>query len=462
VTLTARLSLFFLGTLAVVLVGFSGSLYGLAHTYLYRQMDDRLEAALDVLAATAEIKAGGVEWEAEERPVSLAAAPGAEPVAWLVRDDRGRMLDGSRDPGPRESLLSVAPNWRIRTRQLSAGPNDKSSADEPEDKSGAKYAHLTLAAGLPLEPTAASLRNLLLVLGGLSGCLWLAAALAGGRLCRRALAPVRRMADAASAMNAADPTQRLPAITTGDELEELNRSFNQLLSRLQESFERQRRFTGDASHQLRTPLTSLLGHVEVALRRPRPAEEYQQVLAVVRDQTLRMRQMVEMLLFLARADAEAQSPPLERVDVRAWLADHLASWPAGVRAADLRCETSGDGPLWVPTQTALLGQLFDNLLDNACKYSPPGTPITVGLAEKDGAVVLSVTDAGRGIAEQDLPHIFEPFYRSRLAHSAGTSGVGLGLAVARRIAPALGGTLHVDSQPGCGSCFTLQLVSDAS
>lgn len=146
----------------------------------------------------------------------------------------------------------------------------------------------------------------------------------------------------------------------------------------------------------------------------------------------------------------------------AWLTDHLPSWLAGVRAADLRCETSGDRPIWVQTQTALLGQLLDNLLDNACKYSPPGTPITVGLAEKHGSVVLSVTDAGRGITEEDLPHIFEPFYRSRLARSAGASGVGLGLAVARRIALALGGTLRVDSQPGYGACFTLQLVHQAS
>ena len=100
--------------------------------------------------------------------------------------------------------------------------------------------------------------------------LWvLAAALVGGRLCRRAPAPVLRMADAAGAMNATDPGQRLPAVATGDELEELNRAFNELLARLQESFEQQRRFTGDASHQLRTPLTSMLGQIEIALRRPR-------------------------------------------------------------------------------------------------------------------------------------------------------------------------------------------------
>jgi heavy metal sensor kinase len=460
VTLTARLSLFFLGTLAAVLIGFSAALYGLAHTYLHRQVDHRLEAALDVLRATAEIKADGVEWEAEERPVSLATPPGEEPIAWLVRDDRGRIIDGPRERDRQEPLLTDAPTWLVRSRWLSARPKSEVATDQKEEEKGARHEALLLTAGLPREPVDASLRKLLLVLTGLSGLLWLAAALAGGRLCRRALAPVRRMAEAATIMNAADPAQRLPAVTTGDELEELNRAFNHLLDRFQDSFERQRRFAGDASHQLRTPLTAMLGQIEVALRRPRPAEEYQQTLAVLHAQTLRMRQMVEMLLFLAHADAEAPSPPLERLDVHAWLKEHLASWPAGARAADLHHEMKGDGPFWVRTQAALLGQLLDNLLDNASKYSSPGTPITVTLAEADGAVCLSVTDAGRGIADEDLPHVFEPFYRSRRARSDGAAGVGLGLAVARRIAQALGGTLNVESQMGRGSCFTLQLTAD--
>jgi heavy metal sensor kinase len=456
-SLTTRLSLFFLGTLAAVLVGFSATLYGLAHTYLHRQVGDRLEAALGVLSASAEVWPDGVEWEGEESPVSLETLPGAEPIAWRVCDDRGRVVDGFHA----DLLAGETPSWRFLHRRVFAGtvpaPTESERRSSPEHKHIKKYPFLVLTVGLPLEPVAATLRNLLVLLTGLSALLWLAAALVGGRLCRRALAPVWRMAEAAGSMDAADPGQRLPPVKTGDELEELNRAFNQLLARLHESFERQRRFTGDASHQLRTPLTAMLGQLEIALRRMRTVEEYQQVLAVLHGQTSQMRHIVEMLLFLARADADAKSPQLERMDVKGWLTEHLVSWSRHARHADFRLEIKGDGPWWVRTQAPLLGQLVDNLLENACKYSTASTPVALSLAKEDGAVCLSVADSGPGIAEEDLPHIFEPFYRSAEARRQGVPGTGLGLAVAQRIALALGGTLHVQSRPGSGSLFTLRM-----
>jgi len=452
-TLTARLSLFFLVALAVVLIGFSTTLYLLARTYLYRQIENRLEAALDVLSATAEIKPDGVEWEADERPVTLAAPPGEESVAWQVCDDRGRMMDGRR----REAFAGDVSVWRVRNRRLPA--EDREAYSGKENNKDNKHRFIVLAAGLPLRPVNAILRNLLLLLVGLSMLLWLSAALLGRRLCRRALAPVARMATAARALSAAESGWRLPAAATGDELQDLGRAFNDLLARLHESFQRQARFTGDASHQLRTPLAALLGQIEIALRRPRGVEEYQQTLTVLHRQALQLRQIVDSLLFLARADAEAKSPQLERLEMRAWLTEHLPSWSGHARAADLRRQMSADSPVWVMAQAPLLRQLLDNLLDNACKYSATGTPITVSLARESGIVSLTVTDAGRGIADEDLPHIFEPFYRSEQMRRQGVSGLGLGLAVAQRIALALGGTLGVESQPGHGARFTLRMPS---
>src|SRR5262249_6824630 len=136
-------------------------------------------------------------------------------------------------------------------------------------------------------------------------------------------------------MDAGDLGQRLPGVRSGDELEDLSRAFNSLLERLQESFERQRRFTGDASHQLRTPLAAMLGQVEVALRRERPAAEYQRILTSVKEQGERLRRIVESLLFLARADAEARLPDRERLDLRPWLVAHLRSWSDHPRTGDL-------------------------------------------------------------------------------------------------------------------------------
>jgi heavy metal sensor kinase len=471
VTLTTRLSVFFLGTLGLVLAGFSALLYGLAHTYLHRQLDDRLGAALNTLAAAAEISPQGVEWEPHERLLFLGPEGENDPVRWVVCDDVGRVVGSSRaaeaedflahsaSPLSSEPPFSVVREqegqpWHLGRRRVSASEANIPAASQREQ---GKYAYLDVTVGLPLRPLHATLRNLALLLGGLSLGLWLLAALVGRWLCRRALVPVTRMAATARSMSAADLTQRLPSPGTHDELEDLGQAFNDLLARVQESFERQRRFTGDASHQLRTPLAAMLGQVEVALRRERTPAEYRQALTEVQGQVLRLRQIVEMLLFLARADAEAKLPHLEAIDLGPWLREHVASWSGHPRFADLRLEDSPAGPVLVHAHGPLLGQLVDNLLENACKYSTPGTLITLGLTAEPDTVCLAVQDAGHGIAEEDLPHIFEPFYRSAEARRQGRSGIGLGLAIARRIATAFGGSLDVQSQVGQGSCFTLRL-----
>jgi signal transduction histidine kinase len=258
-------------------------------------------------------------------------------------------------------------------------------------------------------------------------------------------------------MGARELGQRLPTSHTGDELEDLGRSFNGLLDRLEESFEQQRRFTGDASHQLRTPLTAMLGQIEVALRRARDPEEYRRVLTAVQGQADQLRQIVEMLLFLARADAEPRAPDLERVDLGAWLSQRLLAWASRPRGPDLRRGPDPPQPVWVRVHPPLLGQAVENLLENASKYSPPGSPITLRTWREAGAVCLQVGDQGRGIAAEDLLHVFEPFYRSPDVRRRGLNGVGLGLCVATRIVAAFGGRIDVESVPNQGSRFTVRL-----
>ncbi len=469
-TLAARLSAFFLATLALVLFGFSSSLYLLARAHLHRQLDERLESALGTLAAAAEVEADGIEWDLRGRQLAFPSeGPGA--VRWAVYDERGGALSASQTAGASEDWLGehsqahaddstpeqvTGPDggaWRLAQRRLRA---PQTSRDRPAktDKEK-KHPEVVLMVALPLGPMTAVLRNLALLLAGLSMGLWLLVALAGRWLARRALAPLTRMAGAARAMSAADLGERLPAPATGDELDDLGRAFNDLLARLHESFERQRRFTGDASHQLRTPLTAMLGQVEVALRRPRPAEDYREALDKVHKQAVHLRRLVEMLLFLARADAETRLPDLQALDLGPWLAEHVRGWPT--RAGDLRLALSSSGPLLVEAHPALLGQLVDNLLENACKYSASGTPIALLCGEEKGAAVLAVEDAGCGLAPEDLPHLFEPFYRSEQARRLGIAGVGLGLAVARRIARALGGELTAEGRRGEGGRFVLRL-----
>jgi two-component system, OmpR family, sensor kinase len=165
---------------------------------------------------------------------------------------------------------------------------------------------------------------------------------------------------------------------------------------------------------------------------------------------------VEALLFLARADSEAVLDRLEVLDMARWLPEHAKRWAGHAREADLRLEYPA-GPLPVVAQMTLLGQVLENLVENAWKYSLPGTAVTVRLEGSTLGVALSVVDQGCGIDPADLPHVFDPFYRAAEARRAGKAGAGLGLAVCGRIATALGGDLAAWSEPGAGSRFTLRL-----
>ena len=276
--LATRLSLFFLVTLAVVLAGFSAALFFLASSYLHRQMNDRLEATLNLLASDAEEDRDGLEWEPHEHLVAVGAERG-DRVQWLVSDAQAKRVDASKDldNGPAPSGWDDK-YWQVMRRRLRAKPKAVEAAMESEPPGAGpkrRFAILDIVVAAPRQPIRAALQKLTWTLSAVALVLWLSVALTGRWLCRHALTPLTRMAAAARKINADDLGRRLPSAGTGDELEDLGRAFNELLARLHESFERQQRFAGDASHQLRTPLTAILGQIEVSLRRERPAEEYE-------------------------------------------------------------------------------------------------------------------------------------------------------------------------------------------
>jgi heavy metal sensor kinase len=478
-SLATRLSAFFLAALAMVLAGFSVTLLLLAWPYLQHQRDERLTSALDALIESVELDSDEVKWKPVSRPTIPVTHPREDPVRWAVFDDRGRAVGRNWELGDEDlsRIRALAPesrhiharfvdeegrSWRLVLRRLSAvgaadEPDEESDAETPAAGPARRRPSLILAAGAPSASIEAELRTVAMILAGVSIGIWLLAAVMGRRLVRRALLPVTRMAEAAGAMTAADRDQRLPIPGTGDELDALAGSFNGLLQRLHEEVERQKRFTGDASHQLRTPLAALLGQVEVALRRDRPAEDYRRTLADVHEEADRLRQIVESLLFLARAECEAGRPELHPLELAPFLCAHLRDWSGNDRACDLRVDLEPGGKAWVCAHPALLGQLLDNLLDNAAKYSAPGTPIEVRARRAGEQVAIDVEDRGIGLSPGDRAHLFAPFYRSAEVRRRGYAGIGLGLAVARRIASAFGGTIEVRSEPGRGSTFTLLL-----
>ncbi|WP_165250148.1 sensor histidine kinase [Paludisphaera soli] len=482
-SLATRLLLYFLGTLAVVLLAFSATLYALGRSYLHRGLDDHMRRTLAALEAAVHFEADGLEWKPEERRITMGVDPAIDQVRWAIQDGRGRVVDRSANwesaPGPSPPLavpgtldgaegdaaaFSNHPGWRVGRRRLRLAEmlrqdGRRPDPDEPDD---GEYDELILIAALAPGPVDAGVARLGLTLAAASASTWLACAALGGRLCRRALAPIARLAAAARAKGDADDQGGLPTPETGDELEELAGAFNALLERRREALERQRRFAGDASHQLRTPIAGMLSLVDVVRRRPRPAEEYEQTLDQVRREAARLNQIVESLLFLARAESEADPPREEPIDLAAWLPELLRRWDGRPRASDLGL--AGESrPVWVRAHPPLLAQAVENLIDNALKYSEPGTPVVVSVRGEPGAAVLSVSDRGCGLTEEERDAAFEPFYRSPRARLLGRGGVGLGLSVVQRIVRASRGTIAVDGVPGGGSRFTIRLpAADAA
>jgi signal transduction histidine kinase len=478
--LSARFSAFFLAALAVVLIGFSLTLYFLASGYLYRQLDERLNAALDTLEGSIDVEPGGLEWEPQERRILLGTESDVESVRWAVLTLNGTVIDRSAnrpakgfaawrpaqwpvDP-PDGTALGDTPDWRMGGRRLLLEDLLQLGRGHEEDdgpENDIEYPALIILAGLSPEPIAANLRHLAFALAGISLVLWLICAALGSWLGRRALAPVSRMAAVVREMTAAQPRERIPSPGTHDELEQLSDAFNELLGRLHAAIERERRFAGYASHQLRTPIAGLLTLVDVLRRRSRTADEYAEGLGQIHDETLRMRQVVESLMFLARSDAEAMPLEFESLELGGWLRAQLERWSGHARATDIQLEVV-DEPLLIKTHSALLTELLDNLLDNACKYSEPGKPIVVRAMLSSHQVRLVVQDQGSGISPEDLPHLFEPFYRSSEALRQNRRGVGLGLAIVRRIAKTLGATMEVDSKLGQGASFVLSFPEAAA
>ena len=173
-----------------------------------------------------------------------------------------------------------------------------------------------------------------------------------------------------------------------------------------------------------------------------------------------LNRIVESLLFLTRAGSEAGAPQRERLDLTAWLSSYAAQWTSHPRSGDIRFAWTEDR-LSVMTHPVLLGEVVNVLLDNACRYSAPGSPIAVSLSHSEGSARLEVADQGQGIAPDDLPQVFTPFFRTTGSLRMNRQGVGLGLSIARRLAEALGGGLSVTSRVGCGSCFVVTLPTAA-
>jgi len=290
--------------------------------------------------------------------------------------------------------------------------------------------------------------------------LLLAASAVGYWLSHRALAPVDALARTARTISGHNLSQRLEQLHTGDELQRLSDTLNEMLARIETAFLRITQFTADASHELRTPVALIHTEAELALRRSRNESEYREALRHILLEADRTARLIEELLTLARADSGAEGLDFQAIDLLATLRESASKWKQVAAVRNLQFDEHLEvSRLPVMGDENALRRLVDILLDNAFKYTPPPGKVTLSAEEKLGRIAIRVEDTGIGIPYEDQARIFERFYRVDKARSRELGGAGLGLAIAQWIVQVHKGSIEVMSEPGKGSLFCVELPS---
>ena len=465
--LRLRLTLFFTLFLAFVLIGVSAAVYFLTQRSLVGNLEER------AIQAVAQINSSGLVSGVRTLPrdayfevrVYLTNLPASvEEVRNAALISTARRANPSPMVGYFSSLLSdkvyrdlLENRFTFARVQLENGTQLLVLATlasvrlDEEMERDVRPQPAALFVGLPL-PTErlAQLRRLLLYTSLSAFAVF---ALGVYILSRQVLLPVKKVTEAAAQVSGAELSQRVPVPRSRDEVQEMAVTLNHMLDRLEESFETQRRFTADASHELRTPVTAIIGHVNYLLRRTKPSPEQTDSLTVIRREGERMAKLVNDLLELARADAgfTVDRHPMNLVEVLE--AVHMELAPV---AGHARIRVSTPQPLVeVSGDAARLKQVVLNLVQNALNAG--ADRITLSLLGEKNTVRLEVLDNGPGIPSEAIPHLFDRFYRVDGARSTRGNGSGLGLAIVRWIVQQHHGEVSVESRLGEGTVFTVLL-----
>jgi signal transduction histidine kinase len=444
VPIRLRVAAAFAVAMALVLAGTGWFLYMRVDSHLSNALDTQLRLRTHDLAALV-----------SHSRASVAAASGAPPVergenyAQLL-DARGRVLDATRPLGA-SPLLDAAELRRARTRTIFADRDSVPGLDEPSRllarpivRRSEKLVLVVGATSADRTETLGSLRDELLVAGPIALVL---ASLVGYALAGLSLRAVESMRGRAAAISAETPGERLPVPRTGDELERLGETLNEMLGRLETALERERDFVADAGHELRTPLALLRTELELALRHAESAEELREAVRASSVEVDRLVQLAEDLLLIARSDRgrlALRLEPLEASDLLRSIASRF-EWRAQEADRPVRAVTAPG--LEVRGDRIRLEQALGNLVDNALRYG--GGEVSLTAAHANGVVELHVTDEGSGFPPEFAGQAFERF--ARQDHARGRAGSGLGLSIVRAIAEAHGGSAHLANRNGGGA-----------
>ena len=462
-SLRTRLLLGLLGLVSIGLVASDLITYRFLQSFLMDRLDEQVQAAVDPVASR--LSAG----ERRSPPLNRTAVPGGTYGAVVDNDGNvavsrpfgyeGEDLESlpqpkltvgdlrRREPFTTPAVERGAPGFRVVVVPLSATAN--------------------LVVAVPMNDVVQTLRRLVLiemvttaaVLAGVAGLALV--------VVRAGLRPLEDIGETAGAIAEGDLSRRVERAEPGTEVGRLGLSLNAMLSQIQSAFEarqasedRLRRFVADASHELRTPLTSIRGYAEMFRRgaSERP-EDLAMSMRRIEEESARMGVLVDDLLLLARLD---QGRPLDRrpVDLTRVAADAVADARAVEPERPITLETSDAGAVVLGDELRLR-QVTANLLANARQHTPPTTAVRVGVRRDNGSVVLEVADEGPGLLPEEAAKVFERFYRADPSRNRNQGGTGLGLSIVAAVAEAHGGRADVESAPGRGTRFWVELPSVA-
>lgn len=462
----ARLTVFYVAVLAIVLLVVGGLIYVLLARALYTRIDDNLLAVLQI--ATTSLGHDLAEGQdAADAARSTAAELASRQQMLAIYDGAGTLLaERGRDDDLQIRLPPPADIPETDTTMTTVG-EDRDRDDRHRlalrrvviPSHDARY---IVVAGTSLEPTDEELEALRDTLAYVVPLALVLAGMGGWFLAQRSLAPVVDMADRARRIGGEDLSGRLPVVNPRDELGQLAGTFNELLARLESSMTQQRLFMADASHELRTPITTTRTAASVALQQPhRDEDDYRRTLEIIEQQAGRLARIVDDMFTLARADSDShpvrmQPMYLDEVIEEVVGASRIVASTRQV-AIDLEAEPSA---AFVGDEE-LIRRLVGNLLDNAVRHSPAGSTVTIALRQLPAGYSLVVSDRGSGIPPDSQAHIFERFYRvdASRARPRADGGAGLGLSLVRWVATVHGGEVSLTQSSPAGSTFTVVLPS---
>jgi two-component system heavy metal sensor histidine kinase CusS len=455
-SVATRLTLWYTASAFALVTLASGILYWALLSDLAREDDEELADKVRILREL--LQGPAADFEAAQQLVEIGWASRQHAQIYArVQDGDGstvfetpgmsRLLSPDLFPTPSAQGGQPGPGTDVR----SAGGKAFRVVSAPFGGSPSRASGRSIQVALDRSPEVDLIERYRLILGMVLGTASLVCGVFGYQIARRGIRPLREITATAGRIGASRLGERLSPDSLPAELAELATTFNAMLQRLQESFDRLARFSADIAHELRTPMNNLRGEVEVTLAKPRSGEEYREVLGSCLEESVRLSRLIDNLLFLARAEHPQTQVDKEPLNVARELTALQEFYEPKAAEAGVKLTVNVEGDVLARVNRALFQRAIGNLIDNALKYTPAGGSVVLGASRQDGFLCIRVSDTGTGIEPKHLPHLFDRFYRVDSARAAASGGVGLGLAIVKGIAELHGGSVTVASEIGHGT-----------